>query len=76
MEKKAVDFLQQISVGHNMNHIQIMNKYKNQPICPRCQRPAYRDKGWTVNKAAGCPKCGWRGSTITLDMFMTQKYYR
>lgn len=31
------------------------------PVCPRCERPAFRDKGYTQNGTVSCPHCGYTG---------------
>ena len=47
------------------------------PICPRCERVALRDKGWTQNRKARCPSCGWSGrATILLNEYVEQQLYR
>nr|DAJ90049.1 MAG TPA: LysW biosynthesis protein LysW [Caudoviricetes sp.] len=76
MEKNASVFLRHLSRKYGANHLQTFYKYRNSPVCPRCLHPAYRDKGWSLNSTAACPHCGWRGSTVTLDTFIANKYYR
>lgn len=31
------------------------------PVCPRCERPAFRDKGYAQNGTVSCPHCGYTG---------------
>ena len=54
---------------------EILSKFKNRAVCPRCEKWAYRDKGWQNGQVACCPACGWRGKTITMDEFITNRLY-
>ena len=47
------------------------------PICPRCERVALRDIGYTEDKIGHCPACGYKGKmTVTLNEYAKQKMYK
>ncbi|MDR0931372.1 MAG: hypothetical protein LBM38_06525 [Clostridiales bacterium] len=59
-----------------MTSLQMIQKYKDRAVCPRCERWALRDKGWAKGRIARCPHCGWHGRTITIDEYLTSKLYK
>ena len=67
-------FWQQDTSG--LSSTQVLRQFSNRAICPRCERFAYRDKGWDSSKYARCPACGWSGKTITIDEYISAKLYR
>ena len=47
------------------------------PICPRCERVALRDIGWTKGKIGTCPACGYTGRMdTTLNEYAKMKLYK
>ena len=36
------------------------------PICPKCERIGFRDKGWLEKMVMTCPHCGYNGKTDTV----------
>ena len=47
------------------------------PVCPKCERVALRDIGYTENKIAQCPHCGYRGRMeVTLAEYSRKKLYK
>lgn len=51
--------------------------YTEHPVCPRCEKIALRHKGWTANRIARCPACGWTGQATTLmKEYAQQKLWR
>jgi DNA-directed RNA polymerase subunit RPC12/RpoP len=61
---------------HGMTGQQILKLYKTSAICPRCERLAFRDKGWQARRIARCPRCGWRGRAVTVDEYITGNLYK
>lgn len=54
----------------------IFRELKNRCVCPKCEGVAFRDKGYMKNKTSTCPKCGWSGSAVTIDEYVTFKMYK
>ena len=47
------------------------------PVCPQCEKIALRHHGWTQNRIARCPACGWTGrATVMLNEYVENKMYR
>lgn len=64
---------------HATSHPWIGNdqSYNEHPVCPRCEKVALRHKGWTTNRIARCPACGWTGRAPTLMReYKQQKLWR
>lgn len=64
---------------HATSHPWIGGKkpYTEHPVCPRCERIALRDIGWTENRKARCPACGWSGrATHLMKEYVQQGLYR
>jgi len=59
-----------------MSASQVLAEFTNHPICPRCEGMACRDHGWTSESRAACINCGWRGRTVTMDEYITERMYR
>lgn len=59
-----------------MSDAEALAAFKNRAVCPRCEKWAYRDVGWTRGRVARCPACGWRGRTVTVDEFIAGRMYR
>lgn len=54
-----------------------IEKLKDNPVCPRCERVALRDTGYTENRTAQCPHCGYRGSMpVTLREYAEKMMYK
>lgn len=50
---------------------------KDNPICPKCERVALRDEGWTDQKIGHCPHCGYKGKmNTTLKEYAEQRLYK
>lgn len=50
---------------------------KDNPVCPKCERIALRDEGWTDERIGHCPHCGYKGvMEVTLKEYAEQKLYR
>ena len=64
---------------HATSHTWIGNapQYNDHPICPSCEKIALRDKGWSTNRIARCPACGYHGvSNMRLQAYVNQGLYR
>lgn len=47
------------------------------PMCPRCERVALRDIGYSEDKIGQCPSCGYRGRMeTTLNEYARLKLYK
>ena len=47
------------------------------PVCPRCERTGFRDKGWIENKTMCCPHCGYVGrATHVLSAYLSDRLYK
>ncbi len=54
-----------------------MEKLGDNPVCPRCEKVALRDIGYTKGKIATCPHCGYSGEMrVTLREYAGQKMYK
>ena len=60
---------------HAKSHPWIGNEkaYTEHPVCPKCEKIALRHTGWTKNRIARCPACGWTGVATTLMKEYQQK---
>jgi ribosomal protein L37E len=60
-----------------MTEGQLLKEYGDNPICPRCERPAFRDKGWKEKKQMQCNHCGYSGTaTMTVREYMQNQMYK
>lgn len=55
---------------------EIFRALRNRPVCPRCETIAMRDQGYRKEGTSQCPKCGWRGRTVTLDEVIREQLYK
>lgn len=65
--------------GHATSHPWLGEKksYIQHPICPRCERIALRDVGWSTNRMCRCPACGWSGqASVLMKEYVNQGLYR
>ena len=54
-----------------------IEKLKDNPVCPRCERVALRDIGYSKGKIATCPHCGYKGvMNTTLKEYAEGELYR
>ena len=54
-----------------------IEKMGDNPVCPRCERVAMRDIGYTKNKVGRCPYCGYRGAMpVTLREYAKNRLYK
>lgn len=54
-----------------------MNRHIEHPICPRCEKIALRDNGWSKDRTCRCPSCGWKGrATVRLNEYIKEGMYR
>lgn len=54
-----------------------IEKLRDNPVCPRCERAALRDKGWADAKIGHCPYCGHRGPMpMTVKEYAEKQMYR
>ena len=50
---------------------------KDNPVCPKCERVACKDIGWTDNRIGTCPQCGYHGKMpVTLEQYAKMKLYK
>jgi ribosomal protein L37AE/L43A len=61
----------------NMMRDMTADKARDNPVCPRCERVALRDVGYTENRTAQCPHCGYKGKMeVTLSQYTGKKLYK
>lgn len=47
------------------------------PVCPRCERTGFRDRGWTTQRIMSCPHCGYHGkATHVLSAYLDEGLHR
>lgn len=47
------------------------------PICPKCEKVGFRDKGWLEKKNMCCPACGYTGPTThILSAYAAEGLYK
>ena len=47
------------------------------PMCPKCERVALRDIGYSEDKIGQCPSCGYRGRMeTTLNEYARRQLYK
>jgi predicted RNA-binding Zn-ribbon protein involved in translation (DUF1610 family) len=60
-----------------MTQEQLLKEYGHLPVCPKCERPAWRDKGWKEEKRIQCNHCGYSGtSTVTVKEYIEQQMFK
>ena len=46
------------------------------PVCPKCERIGFRDKGWKTRLVMTCPFCGYNGvSTKIVKAYLEEELY-
>lgn len=64
-----LQFYQSLDVGKK--------RIQSLPVCPKCERTGFRDKGWLENKTMCCPHCGYHGkATHLLSAYLDEGLYR
>lgn len=54
-----------------------VNRTIEHPVCPRCEKIALRTHGWSTERTAQCPSCGWKGrATVIFNEYLERKLYR
>lgn len=54
-----------------------IDELKDNPVCPKCERVALRDDGWSERKIGHCPQCGYRGKMeVTLQEYADRCLYK
>ena len=54
-----------------------IERLRDNPVCPRCERVALRDIGYTKEKKSTCPHCGYRGRMeTTLGEYAKRELYK
>jgi len=47
------------------------------PVCPKCERAGFRDKGWALEKRMCCPHCGYNGiATEVYSAYVDKQLYK
>lgn len=65
----------QIKTHEYLKSIDI-DKLKDNPICPHCEKVAIRDIGYSEKRIARCPHCGYHGiMNVTLKEYAEKKLY-
>jgi hypothetical protein len=60
-----------------MTEQNLLKEYGDNPVCPRCERPGFRDKGWKEKKQMQCNHCGYSGtSATTVREYMQNQMYK
>lgn len=50
------------------------NDMMDNPVCPRCEAVAFKDKGWTTERIGTCARCGFHGKMPTvLQMYLREQ---
>jgi len=75
--KRAVNHPWLLDEGIPQEAIQRAMEMKDNPVCPKCERIALRDIGWSTERRARCPHCGWNGKADTLfETYIKQGMWR
>jgi len=65
-----------IKMHEFINKIDV-EKLRDNPVCPKCERVALRDIGYSKEKIATCPHCGYKGvMSVTLKEYAEKQMYR
>ena len=52
-------------------------RFLSLPVCPKCERTGFRDKGWGEHKLMHCPHCGYSGeATHVLSAYLNEGLYK
>lgn len=52
-------------------------KLQSLPVCPKCERVGFRDKGWKDRRSMCCPHCGYQGqATHQVSAYLNDKLYK
>lgn len=47
------------------------------PVCPKCERVGFRDKGWKDRRHMCCAHCGYNGpATHVLSAYLKDEMYK
>lgn len=47
------------------------------PVCPRCERAGFKDKGWKEKKIMACPHCHYNGpTTVVLRAYLKEGMFK
>ena len=72
-EHTITDPLQQFYQGMNEGK----KRLSSLPICPKCERTGFRDKGWKDRKSMVCNHCGYQGqSTHVYSAYVKEGCYK
>jgi predicted Zn-ribbon and HTH transcriptional regulator len=67
-------------IAHGLSHSMHngrRHKAASLPVCPKCERVGFRDKGWQLNKTMSCPHCGYHGkATHVLSAYVEDRLYK
>lgn len=74
-------YLPQNVVKHLRRHAYLqsidLDKLRDNPVCPRCERAALRDVGWSEDRIGHCPYCGYRGRMpVTVGEYAQKELYK
>lgn len=73
LEHTTSDPLQQFYQSFDAGRKRLMDL----PVCPKCERTGFRDKGWKDRKSMICPHCGYTGPTqYQLAAYMKDEAYK
>ena len=60
----------------NKSNSEVKRILSTRPVCPRCEKIAFRDTSYREEGHSTCPSCGWSGKTIELKDVIEEKLYR
>ena len=55
----------------SLNPAEVGSMIKKKGVCKKCEGIAYRD-----GSLYRCPRCGWSGSTISVEEYKNEEYWR
>jgi len=66
-----------VSVVKRLMRDRYVKEPMSNPVCPRCERVAHRDIGWTKEKIGRCPYCGYRGRMeVVVKQYIDEGLYK
>jgi len=57
--------------GRRLSEKEVNKIIRKKGVCKRCEGICYRD-----GSGYRCPRCGWMGSTISVEEYKEKEYYR
>lgn len=72
-EQLAEMYLKETQKNSFLSREDVIPRLLDLNVCPKCGRPAFKDKGWAKDGIIRCVHCNWSGptdKTYTVEMHL------